>query len=102
MLVGIRNETGSDLFLSVLVREKSVQFLLYSTKPRGIKTTHLPHGADHGVPDRPDGTRTRVVMSATDMTLFAAKKTRRLVHLDKKSRAKGKESYILYTLRLAN
>jgi len=62
----------------------------------------LPAGKDFGVADRPKGTRTSIDMSGSDMTLFAARKTRRLIHLDNKNRANGKESYILYTLRLAN
>jgi hypothetical protein len=101
-MVGIRNETGIDLFLAVTVGKKLVRFALYSTKPENVKTRTLPAGKDFGLADRPKGTRTNIDMSSSEMTLFAARRARRLVHLDNKSRANGKESYILYTIRLAN
>lgn len=102
MIVGIRNKSGVDLFLAVTVRGKRLCFALFSRKPSKIKTQALPASKDFGISNCQQGTRTVVDTENSEISLFAAKKTRRLVRLDDKNQTDGKESYILYTIRLAN
>lgn len=102
MIVGIRNNTGLDLFMAVLVKEGRVDFVLYTAKPGKIKTQALPSGKDFGISNCRKGTRTSVDTENSEVTLFAGRKAQQLVRLDDKNQARGKESYILYTIRLAN
>ena len=107
MIVAIRNLSGFPLFLAVKAgddEDRYVRLTIFSSKPSKPKRTQrLLHKKDFGINNCPEDARVTIDVSKSKVTLSVHKhKKKRVQGLTDEHEPDGKETYRLYTIRLAN
>lgn len=103
MIVAVRNETGFDVFLAIVVSEKSIRFRVFLEEPKvDHPVEKLRPGHGFGMNGCPEGIGARVDVSKAGLTLRVSKRREQVDHIDEFGQLDGLETYLEFTLRLMN